>query len=81
MKQKIFKREPKYLKFEYNAVICIDKDEANSEKPLKDLKLCTLCTFSFGKPVYHFNKSVADSETKSNEIQSSKTRNLVRGGK
>ena len=48
--------EKKYVKFEQDAVIIlVDSDDLNI--PVKDLKICGLCTLSYKKPVYHYSPS------------------------
>ena len=48
--------ETKYIKFEQNAVIIlVDSDDLNI--PVKDLKICELCTLTWKRPVYHYSPS------------------------
>ena len=46
----------KYIKFEQNAVIILDDIDSRSI-PLKDLKICELCTLTWKRPVYHYSPS------------------------
>ena len=46
----------KYVKFEQNAVIIlVDSDDLNI--PVKDLKICELCTLTWKRPIYHYSPS------------------------
>lgn len=48
--------KPKYVKFEQNAVIILDDIDSRSI-PVKDLKICELCTLTWKRPVYHYSPS------------------------
>ena len=48
--------ETKYIKFEQNAVIILDDINSRSI-PVKDLKICELCTLTWKKPIYHYSPS------------------------
>ena len=45
--------EKKYIKFEQDAIIILDTSDSRSI-PLKDLKICELCTLTWKRPVYHY---------------------------
>ena len=48
--------KPKYVKFEQDAVIIlVDSDDLNI--PVKDLKICELCTLTWKRPIYHYSPS------------------------
>ena len=48
--------KPKYIKFEQDAIIIlVDSDYLNI--PVKDLKICELCTLTWKRPVYHYSPS------------------------
>ena len=71
--------KPKYVKFEQDAVIIlVDSDDLNI--PVKDLKICGLCTLSYKKPVYHYSPSspakppVSDGRTSENRSDSNEKR-------
>ena len=53
---KLMETKPKYVKFEQNAVIILDDIDSRSI-PLKDLKICELCTLTWKRPVYHYSPS------------------------
>ncbi len=43
----------KYIKFEQDAIILLGSSDG-LDIPLKDLKICELCTLSYKKSVYHY---------------------------
>ena len=49
-------KKRRYLKFEQNAVIILDDIDSRSI-PVKDLKICELCTLTWKRPVYHYSPS------------------------
>jgi hypothetical protein len=50
------KSKTKYIKFEQDAIIIlVDSDDLNI--PVKDLKICELCTLTWKRPVYHYSPS------------------------
>ena len=48
--------KPKYVKFEQDAIIIlVDSDDLNI--PVKDLRVCELCTLTWKRPIYHYSPS------------------------